>query len=32
MADISQELDQLRNAVYGEEVRRSFYLLYAENP
>lgn len=24
MADISQEIDQLRNAVYGEEVRGAF--------
>ena len=24
MADISQEIDQLRNAVYGEEVRGDF--------
>ena len=32
MADISQEIDQLRNAVYGEEVRGAFHLLYAENP
>lgn len=24
MADISQEIDQLRNAVYGEEVRAAF--------
>ena len=24
MADISEEVDQLRNAVYGEEVRGAF--------
>lgn len=30
MANISQEIDQLRNAVYGEEVRGAFYFLHAK--